>query len=315
MSTLAKIFVVINFALAVAFLVFSVTLYSKRVKYNQMYSAGEVERKDTDKAFRQMYQSFMGTPFADNQKINLDTAMTDQQGSTLRKLIEDKVAAIKKGEDDKKAALDEAGVMKASAESLKMKLEEAGKKEADARNTANAVSSQNTVLLEQVQKMRAELEDTRKTVMALKENNVRLQMDASEYSKQLVDAQNANTTLKQNIEDLHKDRTRLAEDLANAEYMLKQAVKDGWKPQVAVKVPDVRTKVVDVRNTGNVALGAGSDSGIKEGAIFLIYRGKDAELIGKIRVTTVWNDFAGGQVIEARKPIQAGDDAMSSAGI
>ncbi len=313
MSTLAKIFVVINFALAVAFLVFSVTLYSKRVKYNQMYSAGEVERKDTDKAFRHTYQGVMGMAFPDNQKINLDTAMTDQAGSTLRKLIDDKVAAFNKLEEEKKAALDEAAREKASAKDFAMKVEEAGKKEADARNTANAVSSQNTVLLEQVQKMRAELEDTRKTVMALNEKAVRLQMDADEYKKQLVDAQNGNTTLKQNIEDLHKDRTRLAEDLANAEYMLKQAVKDGWKPQVAVKVPDVRTKVVDVRNTGNVALGAGSDSGIKEGAIFLIHRGD--EYIGKIRVTTVWNDFAGGQVIEARKPIQAGDDALSSAGI
>jgi hypothetical protein len=70
--------------------------------------------------------------------------------------------------------------------------------------------------------------------------------------------------------------------------------------------------VVDVRSTGNVALGAGSDSGIKEGTIFLIHR-KD-EYIGKIRVTTVWNDFAGGQVIEQKKPIMPGDDAMSSRG-
>jgi chromosome segregation ATPase len=168
------------------------------------------------------------------------------------------------------------------------------------------------VLLEQVQKMRLELEETRKTVMTLKESTVRLQMDTDEYKKQLVDAQNDSNKLKADINDLHRDRQRLAEDLANAEYVLKEMAKKGHiLPQVA-SIPEVRTKVVDVRNTGNVALGAGSDSGIKEGVIFLISR-KD-KYIGKVRVTTVWNDFAGGQVIEQKQPMMPGDDARSTRG-
>ena len=50
-----------------------------------------------------------------------------------------------------------------------------------------------------------------------------------------------------------------------------------------------------------------------EGVVFLIHRGE--EYIGKVRVTTVWNDFSGGQIIEIpnpKKPIMTGDDAMTS---
>jgi hypothetical protein len=279
-STLAKIFVVVNFALAVAFLVFTLTLYSKRVKYFDEWKKCETKARE-------------------------DLVAKDK---VIAKLEADKTAAV----TAMRSAQEESARDKASAKEVALRLEATEKKEVDARNTAKAVTDQNDVLIKQVEKMRDELAETRKTVMALKETNVRLQMDTDEYKNQLVTAQNDNNTLKGNIEDLNKDRTRIAQDLANAEYMLKQAIKDGWKPQVAINVPDVRTKVVDVRSTGNVALGAGSDSGIKEGTIFLIHR-KD-EYIGKIRVTTVWNDFAGGQVIEQKKPIMPGDDAMSSRG-
>jgi hypothetical protein len=79
---------------------------------------------------------------------------------------------------------------------------------------------------------------------------------------------------------------------------------------VAGFVPDVRTKVVDVRpETGHVALGVGKTSGIKAGFIFLIHRGD--EYIGRVRVTSVWKEFSGGTIVEQKKPIKAGDDAMT----
>jgi Ca-activated chloride channel homolog len=104
--------------------------------------------------------------------------------------------------------------------------------------------------------------------------------------------------------------------LANAEYVIATTIKKGYDvykivgPGALGAVPDVRTKVVDVRpKTGHVALGVGKDSGVKEGFIFLIHRGD--EYIGKVRVTTVWKDFSGGTIIERKKPIKAGDDAMT----
>jgi chromosome segregation ATPase len=272
--------VVINFALAVAFLVFTLTVYSKRVKYAEKVKVAQDEKAAVELA-----------------KKNLEADLT---------------AKLTKAEADKKAALDLAGLNEKSARDLNMQIEKLQKDEVDARNTAKAITDQKGVLLEQVQKMRAELEATREVVMKLKTDNTKLQMDTDEYKKQLVDAQNEDNKLKADINDLHRDRQRLAEDLANAEYVLKEMAKRGHTlPQVA-SIPEVKTKVVDVRNTGNVALGAGSASGIKEGVIFLISR-KD-KYIGKVRVTTVWDDFAGGQVIEQKEPMMPGDDALSTRG-
>ncbi len=45
MSILARVFVVLNFALAVAFLIFSVTAYSKRVKYYDEWKKCEAKAK------------------------------------------------------------------------------------------------------------------------------------------------------------------------------------------------------------------------------------------------------------------------------
>jgi len=77
-----------------------------------------------------------------------------------------------------------------------------------------------------------------------------------------------------------------------------------------VLYPDIRTKVIDVSSAHKlVALGVGEDSGIRKGLVFLIHRGD--EYIGKVRVTTVWKNFCGGTVVERKKPMKAGDDAMT----
>ena len=112
------------------------------------------------------------------------------------------------------------------------------------------------------------------------------------------------------------DHKRLKEELANAEYVIATMLKrhPGYGPKSGVgmsgTIPDVRTKVVDVRpKSGHVALGAGKSSGIREGFVFLIHRGD--EYLGKVRVTTVWEEFSGGTMIERKRPIKAGDDAMT----
>ncbi len=180
---------------------------------------------------------------------------------------------------------------------------------------------------EAVSREARKLDPSNKDALALHESS-RDKMRQAGEAKIQQNSGNERSSTMQNIEDAsvpysrapvypeewkelakHAERKRLAEDLANAEYMLKQAVKNGWKPQAAANGPDVRTKVVDVRTNGNVAVSAGSDSGVREGNILVIRRG--GEYIGKVRVTTVWNDFAGGQVIEQKKPFRPDDDAMS----
>jgi septal ring factor EnvC (AmiA/AmiB activator) len=278
-SILARVFVVLNFALAVAFLIFSVTAYSKRVKYY------------------------------DNWK---------QEEKAKAAVIAEKDAII--GEKDKKIAEQTATIAErdrevvTSREELKKigtQLFESEKQKVVAMSATKLAEDKASVLLEQVGKMRQDLETTREVVLAQQKQIVQLDLDAKEYKRQLVDSQNENNLLKGNIDVLNQQCRELAENLRNAEYMVAQYMKINPTAVRVGPVPDVRTKVVDVRlTTGIVALGQGKNSGIKEGMIFLISRGD--EYIGKVRITQVDDDLCAGQIIDSTKsPIKPGDDAMT----
>ncbi|MHC4916852.1 MAG: VWA domain-containing protein, partial [Planctomycetota bacterium] len=194
---------------------------------------------------------------------------------------------------------------------------EAEKIAAESRAARADISAKSqTLLAKQVEVMRQELERSRQIIVKLKERETVLRGDTgtgpgvpSTESQELARA-------RRELAELHRDRKRIAEELANAEQLIASLVKKGFDvcrhvgPGALGAVPDVRSKVVDVRpSTGHVAIGAGKDSGIKEGFIFLVHRGD--EYIAKIRVTTVWKDFCGGTILERKKPIKAGDDAMT----
>lgn len=283
MSILARVFVVLNFALAVAFMIFSVTAYSKRVKYYDEWRKCETRLT------------------ADVTRLTADVAARD---GTIKK-HEETIAARDRDLATQKEEVKKVGAL----------LVESEKQKVVAMSTASLAESKAQVLLEQTKQMAKDLETTRGVVMTQQEQIVRLDLDAKEYKRQLVDAQNENNLLKGNIDVLNQQCRELAENLRNAEYMLAEAMKANPNLARSGPVPDVRTKVVDVRlTTGIVALGQGKNSGIKEGMIFLIHRGD--EYIGKVRVTQVEDDLCAGTIIDSstKSTIKPGDDAMTSRG-
>jgi hypothetical protein len=283
-STLSKIFVIINLVLAVAFATFALTLYSKRVHYYHKQRVAEVQKEQL------------------KAKLEADI-----------KTLEGKLAEETKAKEN---AIAKREFYKSEFEKLEKEKSDAlvAKEAADSRVKV-AVESQQ-LLAKQVKIMREELENTRKVVVALKERETVLRANEAELMKERNALKGTVTRARQDLAELHRDRKRMAEELANAEYVIATLIKKGYDvfrivgPGAITAVPDVRTKVVDVRPaTGHVALGAGKDSGIKEGFVFLIHRGD--QYIGKVRVTTVWNTFSGGTIVERKKPIKAGDDAMT----
>ena len=284
MSTISKIFVILNLLLAIAFATFAVTLYSKRVHY---YHQREELRKAKDAEIQKR----------DNKIKDLDAKVTDL-GTKLTEAVrlrdQYKGEAAKLGKE-KNAKM----IQRVAAESL-------AKKELE----------QKDVLIKSADAMRNELEKTRKVVVALKERETVLRTNTAELKKERNDLKNEVNKSRQDLTELHRDRKRIAEELANAEYVIATMIKKGYDvykivgPGALGTIPDVRTKVVDVRPaTGHVALGAGKSSGIKEGFVFLIHRGD--RYVGKVRVTTVWDNFSGGTIVERKAPIKAGDDAMT----
>ena len=285
MSTLSKIFVVINLVLAVAFTVFTVTLYSKRVDYyDQMKNAqdAEVQAKNDLKAAEEK--------FAEDKRI-LEAA--------------------------KKTAEDNEREHKSAVTTLETALKKAEFDAARNQSTVNLVTDQKSVLIKQVEAMRKELEDTRGVVMDLQKANAVLQNNNVSLTNKSTELKNHLNRARQDLNELHRDRKTIAEELASAEYIIKRAVEEGLPiytvAETGPEVPDVSTKVLAVKpTTGYVALGAGSKAGIKEGTVFLIHRGE--KYIGKVRVKVVWDEFCGGTIIERREPIQVTDDAMTSGG-
>ncbi len=284
MSTLSKVFVVINLLLAIVFATMTVSLFSKRVTYYN----DKIELK---------------------QKLEADIAKLDAEKKAVETERDQEKAAKEAAISQRDTAKSEALRFSKDAEASKVAAEAAAAR-------AEIAAKSQALLAKQVEVMRQELEKGRKIVVKLKERETVLRANEAELKKERDDLKNQVNRARQDLTELHRDRKRIAEELANAEYVIASLIKKGidvYKhvgPGALGSVPDVRTKVVDVRPaTGHVALGAGKDSGIKEGFVFLIHRGD--EYIGKVRVTTVWNNFSGGTILERKQPIKSGDDAMT----
>ncbi len=284
MSTISKIFVILNLVLAVAFATFAVTLYSKRVHYHH-------QREEL--------------------KLEMDAAISKRDAT-----IVERDATIK----DVTAKLTDADRLKVG---YKNEFEKASKREIEAKvqkvaadQMSKQAMDQKEVLIKSADAMRGELASIRKVVVALKERETVLRANTADLKNQRDDLKTDVNKARADLNELHRDHKRVAEELANAEYVIATMIKKGHDvykivgPGALGTIPDVRTKVVDIRPaTGHVALGAGKKSGIKEGFIFLIHRGD--RYVGKVRVTTVWDNFSGGTIVERKAPIKAGDDAMT----
>ena len=133
MSTLSKIFVILNLVLAIAFATFAVTLYSKRVHYF-------------------------------DEKVKLETKLTATitQLETDKKTLEGKLTeSEKKAQSENQRANQAVSESKGYAEKVKT----AELKAADANNRASIATENMKVLITASDKMREELQKTRAIVV------------------------------------------------------------------------------------------------------------------------------------------------------
>jgi hypothetical protein len=283
-STLSKIFVVVNMVLAVAFAGVTATLYSKRVTYWH----------DKVKAERDF-------------KVQLKAAVTEKETveAANKELIAKNTLVITERDglkDQLLAKVVENGSLATSA--------------AVSKELATATTNKIGILVKSVKNMRDELKASNDQVLALKSLETVLRNNLDNVTTERNSFKSQVNKARQDLADLHTDHRRVSEELSNAEYVITKMLKKGYDvykivgPGILGKVPTVNTLVVDVRpTTGHVAIGAGSASGIKEGHIFLISR--DKTYIGKVRITTVWDTFSGGTIVDSKRPFKAGDEAMT----
>lgn len=277
MSMLAKVFVIINLVLAVVFMAFCLTLYSKRVHYYD-------ERVLLER------------------KLTAEIKQRDQEIAKLNTEKQDLEKAKMAAETNMKTAQNENA-------QLATRLTEVNNDKAEVEKKYTVVTEQNRVLIDQVQKLGQDLEARNKDLVALQEKCAKYKDDSEEYHKEMVKLQSDLSKVNNDLQVVHGERKILAEKVATLEFAVKDAVeKYGYKPG-GLLTAEVRTKVVDVKAPlGLAALGAGRKHGVKEGLVFLIHRGE--EYIGKVQVTKVQEEMSGARILDSKKPIMAGDDAM-----
>ncbi len=181
------------------------------------------------------------------------------------------------------------------------------------------LKDQKTVLIKVTETMRKELEETRKVVFNLHKRTAVLRAQNAGLVKERKDLKKKLDRTRHDLTGLHRDYSGFAAKSKFNQAIIAELLKKGIIDTAVIKAaqrrlltpktPDVRTKVVDVRATGHVALGAGKDSKVREGHIFIIERG--GKYVGKVRVTTVWKNFCGATIIEKKAAIKAGDDART----
>jgi len=109
----------------------------------------------------------------------------------------------------------------------------------------------------------------------------------------------------QRIADTSKDGD-LAADAAKAIAQIRKTQRKRARPPGG----PLWTEVTGVRpGAKHVVIDAGTNRGVKHGDMFVIKRKN--EYIGKVRVTNPWPTISGADIVEQKKPIKEGDDAVA----
>ena len=275
MSGLAKVFLVINVVLTVIFLGTSATLFSVRKDWKNEFLTLQSDYK---KRF-------------------------ENQGKDIAKLAE----RVQVWTDLSSVQHTQIINLKAASDTLKRNLTQA---ETDLAAAKTEIASQKSLLEqrdgrltkadEQIQSLASKLRDA---VTAREEANARaLAADAKANTDFL-----ERTQQEELVAALRKEKETL---LAESEQLRieNEILRKGGPTGVAV--PEIPAKIMGVKNM-LVVLSVGSDSQVRPGMEFMVYRGN--QYLGDVKIQTVYKDMSGAEItylVEGAE-IREGDDAKT----
>jgi hypothetical protein len=263
MSTLAKVFVVIIFALSAVFFGTSATLFLTREDYGARYA--------------QLRENSMQQINELGKKVD---EQTDRQTSILnalnilRESERELSARVKKAEEA--LAVEQARASRAESERTAH-----AHAAAEARQLATAMQEANTDLLGKLQAANDERERAISLQQRAIEDRNRMKRDLDASSQEL---HVARVEYKELV-----DRYETQELLLNAYIVDYGHRAPGLAPTI-----DALVSAVDGAED-LVLLSVGSDQKVQEGYEFTIYR--DASFIGKVKVTKVYPSLSGAEVV------------------
>ncbi|MBN1808967.1 MAG: hypothetical protein JW909_07835 [Planctomycetes bacterium] len=290
MSSLTKIFVVVNLILAVAFCFMTMTLYAKRVDYKDRFKQTELKLAETETKYQKQ----------------VDTLETE------KKELKDNNTELQMKFDDLSAAKDRVGTA----------LEASEARVGDLESTSRWLTAQNKAKDEaledranRIQEMHKFLLDQQRALEMAKQHEINA-------TNNRIEAENQLNSVKDQLTATLKEKRKVEEDLAHSTWILDTLESKGINIAEAVTgadqaMPSIPAKVLAVDKDVNlVMLSVGQNDGVKKGYSFSVYR-KD-KFVGKVRIEKVYDDMCAGVILASYQSgeteIEEGDDANTRLG-
>jgi predicted nuclease with TOPRIM domain len=280
MSVVAKILVVLNLVLAIAFLGASATFLGVKDSWKLRYET-DIPKKDEEIAT--LTENLNGV----SKKYNDQRDLTNQKDTELQ-TAKSSIAA----KEVEYAKVDEAyNRLKASYESL----EETSKK---LQGTIDRLTAEKDALIKQKDDAVSDMQGAKDEMNTAVTEQHRLQAQIDDLDGQIAELEKRLNAAGDEIEK---------KDLILAAYRDKYGEVPEW-----ISMPPITAKVTNVSDEFNIVmLSVGTDDNVKVGYEFTIFRG--AEYVGKVVINKVEKDYCAGyskKEVE-RDVIQAGDDAKT----
>ena len=283
MSTLSKVFVVLNFLIAIAFMVASLTLYAKKIHWvqnahntakesNAVKDELQITQKEYEEYQKEMIKKFTS---ADGARKSLQTQLEGKESDLEREI---------KTNAQLRADLQD---IKTNIGLVETKL-----KDLDTRNR-------------ELQKAKDELQRERDQAVLARE------FAEKQAIETVADLKEAEAELL----ELSKHNHMLVERVMQQDTLLDWAYKQGFEPKTVLGmgvVPSVTGRVLEVEEAvGIVILNVGEQNKVKTGMEFVISRGDS--YVGKVRVRNIYKDMCSAIIDRkvTKRPIQVADLAST----
>ncbi len=286
MSLVAKVFVVLNLIVSVAFVYFAANTWTAQNKWQKMYEQEKIHTvENLAKAQKReigLYQDVVHwqTMLNGAKKDNLDLKFKYNESRDELLKVQTEIATIKNARDMKDAENQELA--------------------REVRRTYDELAKTKGVIIKQ-----------QHAVVVERENATRARNERAEMENEL-------NVVKQSYATLQRDKQAIESDLALQTGRIEKLLRSGINldqiigSSEAVQQSPVDAQVLAVRpDVGLVMISAGSQQNVKPGYQLTISRGD--QYIAKVQVDRVYPDMCSAKVMPGlqKKDIEVHDDARS----